>query len=61
MSDDEITGTRHLVVSATVVTQDQGRAARAAEVLARAATGLGLEGLNVSITIGTAVDIEDDD
>jgi len=47
-----------IVVSATVVTASQEHAARAAEVLARSAAGLMLDGVNVSITMGT---VEDDD
>lgn len=42
-----------LVVSLTVVTEDQTEAARAAEVMARAAIGLALEGAMVSLSIGT--------
>jgi hypothetical protein len=48
-----------LVVSFTVVTDDQNEAARAAEVMARAATGLALEGTMISLTIGTVDDDED--
>ncbi|HZN75884.1 MAG TPA: hypothetical protein VFC00_30000 [Micromonosporaceae bacterium] len=40
-----------IVVSATVVTDDPGHAARAAEVLARAAAGLVLEGITVSVSM----------
>lgn len=41
-----------VVITAAVVTDDQQAAARAAEVLARAATGLVLDGINVSISMG---------
>lgn len=62
MSEDEAPDSaKHLVVSATVVTQDQSKAARVVEVLARASTGLALEGLSISITMGTAIEVDDDD
>lgn len=47
-----------IVISATVVTEDTTHATRAAEVLARAAAGLVLEGMNVSVSLGVP---EDDD
>ncbi len=40
-----------MVISATVVTTDHEKAARAAEVLARAASGLVLDGISVSLTL----------
>ncbi len=46
-----------VVVSATVVTENPEHAARAAEVLARAAAGLVLDGINVNVSLG----IPDDD
>jgi hypothetical protein len=48
-----------LVVSATVVTEDQAQAARAAEAFARACTGLALEGIGVNLSIGTVDDEEE--
>ena len=45
---------RSIVVSATVVTEDQTHAARAAEVLARAAAGLVLEGISINVNFGIA-------
>jgi hypothetical protein len=48
-----------LVVSLTIVTEDPNEATTAAEVMARAAAGLALEGLLVSLTIGTATDDAD--
>lgn len=50
-----------LVVSLTVVTEDPNEATRTAEVMARAATGLALEGIRVSLTIGTVDDVDDAD
>lgn len=41
-----------IVVSATVVTDDPTHAARAAEVLARAAAGLVLDGISVTVSLG---------
>ncbi len=41
-----------IVVSATVVTDDQSKASHAAEVLARAAAGLVLEGIPVNVSFG---------
>lgn len=41
-----------VVISATVVTDNPVDAARAAEVLARAAAGLVLEGIPVSVSMG---------
>jgi hypothetical protein len=46
-----------IVVSATVVTENPEHAARAAEVLARAAAGLVLDGISVNVSLG----IPDDD
>ena len=46
-----------IVVSATVVTDNPEHAARAAEVLARAAAGLVLDGISVNVSLG----IPDDD
>lgn len=50
-----------LVVSLTLVTEDPEAAARSAEVMARAAAGLALEGLSVSLSLGTVTDDEDDE
>jgi hypothetical protein len=50
-----------IVISATVVTEDQTQATRAAEVLARAAAGLVLEGMNVSVSMGIPDDDDDTD
>lgn len=47
-----------LVVSFTVVTDNPPDVIRATEVLGRAATGLVLEGISVSITLGQ---VEDDE
>lgn len=54
-SDDTI------VVSATVVTDEEAHAARVMEAFARAATGLALEGMLVSVTIskGQQEEVED--
>lgn len=41
-----------LVVSATVVTDKPEAAVRAAEVFARAAAGLVLEGISVNVSLG---------
>lgn len=49
---------RSIVVSATVVTDDQEHAARTAEVLARAVTGLVLEGVSGSLSLQV---LEEDD
>lgn len=43
-----------LVISATVVTSDQNAATRVMETFSRAATGLALEGIMVSLTACTA-------
>ncbi|HEV2071065.1 MAG TPA: hypothetical protein VGR26_14845 [Acidimicrobiales bacterium] len=48
-----------IVVSCTVVTESQEHAARAGEAFSRAATGLALEGIAVSLTMGTPDDEED--
>lgn len=50
-----------IVVSASVVTDDQTLAARAVEAFARAATGLALEGLLVSVTVSRGEQEEVDD
>lgn len=50
-----------LVISATVVTEDQNAATRAAEAFSRAATGLALEGINASVTMSTVGDSGDGD
>lgn len=49
---------RVMVISATVVTTSPDHAVRAAEVLARAASGLILDGIDVSVSMGIP---EDDD
>lgn len=41
-----------IVISASVVTDDPQKAAKAAEVLARAATGIALEGISVNVSLG---------
>jgi hypothetical protein len=51
---------RPVVISATVFTEDPGYAARAAEVLARAAAGLVLEGINVSVAMAVPEDDGDE-
>jgi hypothetical protein len=43
-----------IVISASVVTDNPEHATRAAEVLARAATGLVLEGIYVNVSMGIA-------
>ncbi|HEU4543005.1 MAG TPA: hypothetical protein VFR23_17880 [Jiangellaceae bacterium] len=48
--------TGEMVISATVVTDDATKAARAAEVLARAAAGLVLDGIDVSVSMGIPSD-----
>jgi hypothetical protein len=53
-------GDKAIFVSASVITSDQAQAARAAEVFARAVTGLALEGINVNMNIHQ-VDDEDGD
>jgi hypothetical protein len=47
-----------IVISATVVTDDQQQASHAAEVLARAAAGLVLDGIPVNVSM-TEVDDEE--
>lgn len=47
-----------VVVSATVVTEDPTHATKAAEVLARAAAGLVLDGIAVSVSMGLPDDEE---
>lgn len=53
-----MSGVGELVVSLSVVTGDDTKAARAAEVMARAATGLALDDIPASFHIGR-VDEED--
>lgn len=48
-----------IIITASVVTEDHNQAARAAEVLARAAAGLVLEGISVGVTMGQ-LDEEDE-
>jgi hypothetical protein len=48
-----------IVISATVVTDDQSQATHAAEVLARAAAGLVLDGIPVNVSMGVPDDDED--
>jgi hypothetical protein len=49
-----------VVISATVVTKNPDHVAKAAEVLARAAAGLALEGIDVSLSFGIPEDDEPD-
>ncbi len=49
-----------VVVSATVVTSNPEHVAKAGEVLGRAASGLALEGINVSLSFGIPDDDESD-
>jgi hypothetical protein len=51
--------TKAIVISASVVADDHEQAARAAEVLARAVTGLALEGINVGINMSQVEDEEE--
>lgn len=48
-----------IIISATVVTDDESHATRAAEVLARAAAGLVLDGVPVMVSMGQVDDDED--
>lgn len=50
-----------IVVSASVVTDDEALATRSVEAFARTATGLALEGLLVSVTVsrGEQEEVED--
>ncbi len=48
-----------IVVSLSIVTTNEDHVARAAEAMSRLVIGLALEGIGVSLTIGT-VDDEDD-
>lgn len=48
-----------VVISATVVTDNPDHAARAAEVLARAAAGLVLDGVPVNVSLGVPDDEDD--
>jgi hypothetical protein len=50
-----------IVVSLTVVTDDPEHATRAAEAMARVATGLVLDRINVSLSLGVAEDEEETD
>jgi len=45
-----------MVISATVVTANSEHAAKAAEILARAAVGLVLDGIDVSVSMGVPTD-----
>ena len=56
-----MTADQSIVVSATVVTEDEVHAARVMEAFARAATGLALEGMLVSVTISRGEHEEIDD
>ncbi len=47
---------KDMVISVTVVTSDPQQAARAMESFGRAAAGLGLDGISVSLHIGTPTD-----
>jgi hypothetical protein len=49
-----------MVVSLTVVSTEAEHITRAAEVMARAAAGLALEGIMVSLTLGTPSDEDDE-
>jgi hypothetical protein len=49
-----------MVVSLTVVSEDPNAVTRAAEVMARAAAGLALERIMVSLTLGTPDEDEAD-
>jgi len=48
-----------VVISASVVIENPDHAAKAAEVLARAAAGLVLEGIAVSVFVGVPDDEDD--
>jgi len=48
------------VVSLTVVSEEPEHITRAAEVMARAAAGLALDGVMVSLTIGAPEDEDED-
>jgi hypothetical protein len=50
---------RSIVLSLTVVTEDENVAVKAWEVIGRAAVGLALDDVPVSTTIGTVEDDED--
>ncbi len=47
------------VVQALVITDDPGHATKAAEVMARAAAGLLLDGIDVRIDLSTAEECDD--
>lgn len=53
--------TRETVVSLTVVSASAEQVTRAAEVMARAATGLALEGIMANLSLGTPEDDPDDE
>ncbi len=55
-----MTATTAVMFMLSVVTRDDPSAVQAAEVLARAAISLGLEGQQVTTSIST-IDIEEDD
>lgn len=57
MSDDKTL----FVISASVVTDTPMHATKAAEVLARAAAGLLLDGIQASLTMGIPVDDDEDE
>jgi hypothetical protein len=50
--------TKQIVLSLTVITEDQAAAVKAWEVLGRSAIGLALDEITVSTSVGT---VEDDD
>lgn len=52
---------RSLVVSVSVVTANENDAVKALEAFARVAAGLALDGLPVSVTIGSVEDDDDED
>jgi hypothetical protein len=49
-----------MVVSLTVVSTEAEHITRAAEVMARAAAGLALEGIMVNLSLGTPSDADDE-
>lgn len=50
-----------VVVSVSIVTDNPADVVRASEVFARAASGLVLEGINVSLTLGIPSDDNEDE
>jgi hypothetical protein len=50
-----------LVISVSVVTENHEHAVRASEAFARAATGLCLDGITASVTLGVVDDDDDED